>query len=137
MAFTHLTLTRDYDFADGNPPIGLVTFTPSAWLVNAGVVVPPTAVAAKLDVEGRVTVALVANTDPGTTPVGSYYTVREEIVGQPERSYRIIVSYDIPSPADLSYLAGFTIVVGTEGEPGGGDPGPSGYGIGYGVSYGQ
>lgn len=120
--FTHVTVTRDYDLADGAAPTGTVYFTPSQWLRNNGVVVPAAQVAAPLDVFGAITIDLVANTDFDTTPTGSYYTVREDIVGQPRRTYTVIIPHNIGSPVDLSGLGGTT------------GYGTSGYGLGgYGL----
>lgn len=101
--FTQVTVTRDYDLATGAAPSGVVYFTPSAWLVN-GVTVPPVAVAAALDTVGQITVDLFANTDPATAPAGSYYTVREVIVGQPTRTYRVVIPHNAGSTIDLSTL---------------------------------
>lgn len=122
MAFTHVTITRDYDLATGAAPAGSVVFTPSAWLVNSGVTVPAAAVAARLDTTGQITVDLVANTDPATAPAGSYYTVRENIVGQPTRTYTVIIPHSAGSLVDLSGLGG-TFGYGTSGY------GVSGYGL--------
>lgn len=105
LGFTHVTVTRDYDLADGREPAGTVYFTPSDWLVNSGVIIPAAAVAAALDVNGRIVASLAANTDLATVPAGSYYTVREEIVGQPVRSYRVIVPHAFGALVDLGALA--------------------------------
>lgn len=102
--FTHVTVTRDYDLGDGSAPTGTVYFTPSDWLVNNGVTVPAAPVAAPLNVAGAISIDLVANTDSATAPAGSYYTVREEIFGQPSRSYRVRVPHDQGSAIDLSTL---------------------------------
>lgn len=103
--FTQVTVTRDYDLATGAAPTGTVSFTPSAWLVNTGVTVVAAPVVAALDVAGAITVDLAANTDPGTAPVDSYYTVQEDIVGQPRRVYQVIIPHDLGSPLDLAALA--------------------------------
>lgn len=122
LGFTHVTVTRDYDLADGTAPAGVVYFTPSDWLVNNRVTIAPAPVAAELDVDGRVTISLVTNTASGTTPTGSYYAVREVIVGQPQRSYRITIPSDV---------AGFTVDLGYLEDP----VVDSGYGLGgYGTS---
>lgn len=101
--FTQVTVTRDYDLATGAAPTGTVYFTPSVWLVNT-VTVPAAEVAVALNVAGAISVDLFANTDPATAPAGSYYTVREVIVGQPQRSYRVRVPHDAGSTIDLSTL---------------------------------
>jgi hypothetical protein len=121
VAFTQVTVTRDYDLATGDAPTGTVSFTPSQWLVN-GTTVPAAAVTVALDVAGVITVDLFANTDPATVPAGSYYTVREDIVGQPRRTYTVIIPHDFSSTIDLSGLVGA------------GGYGTSGYGTsGYGL----
>lgn len=102
--FTHVTVTCDYDLATGAAPSGTVTFTPSAWLVNNGVTVVAAPVAAALDVTGVISIDLAANTDPGTSPTGSHYTVREDIFGQPRRTYQVIIPHDAGSPIELSGL---------------------------------
>lgn len=102
--FTHVTIGRSYELATGVPGTGTVFFTPSQWMVNNAVTVPGAAVAAALDVDGRISVALAANTDPGTQPSGSYYAVREEIIGQPQRAYRVRVPHDAGPAIDLSTL---------------------------------
>jgi hypothetical protein len=103
VAFTQVTVTRDYDLATGEAPSGTVYFTPSTWLVN-GVTIPPVRVAAALDVAGQISVTLFANTDPATDPAGSYYTVLEVILGQPTRTYRVAVPHDAGSTIDLATL---------------------------------
>lgn len=125
MAFTQVTVTRDYDLANGVDPYGTVSFTPSAWLVN-GATVPAATVTTPLGVGGKISVALFANTDLATLPAGSYYTVREDVAGQPRRSYRVIVPHNVGSPLDLTALAEAYPSVFT---------GLTGYGLsGYGTS---
>jgi hypothetical protein len=133
--FTQVTVTRDYDLADGTDPSGIVYFTPSAWLVN-GVTVPAAEVAVALDIDGVLTVDLFANTDPGTTPTGSYYTVREVILGQPTRTYRVIIPHDLGSPLDLALMASVYPSVLTGLSVGYGLGYGTGYGLGYGTGYG-
>lgn len=103
MAFTTVTVTRDYDLADGTDPTGTVSFTPTAPMVNG-----PTVVAAKvthrLDVDGVLSIELAANTDPATVPVDSAYLVEEDIGGV-RRSYYVEIPHDQGSTLDLSDLA--------------------------------
>lgn len=101
--FTQVTVTRDYDLATGAAPTGTVYFTLSTWLVNT-VTVPPVVVAAPLNEAGQISINLFANTDPATVPANSYYTVREQILGQPQRSYRVRIPHDAGSSLDLSTL---------------------------------
>jgi len=121
VAFTQVTVTRDYDLATGSAPSGQVSFTPSDWLVNSGVTVPAAPVVALLDAAGKVAVVLVANTDPDTVPAGSYYLVQEDITGQPRRIYQITIPASVGGfTVDIEYLR---------------DPGGAGYGIGgYGIT---
>jgi hypothetical protein len=100
--FTHVTVTRDYDLATSAPPRGTVYFTPSEWMVNTGVTIVPAARSAALDETGTIAISLVANTDPGTTPADSYYTVREEIDGQPTRTYTMVIPHNVGPVLDLS-----------------------------------
>lgn len=104
MAFTYVTVTRDYDLADGLEPNGGVYFTPSTALTNSGTVVVAAPVYAPLNEDGQISISLVANTDPATTPAGSAYTVREEIADQPPRTYPVTVPHNAGSPIDLSTL---------------------------------
>lgn len=103
-SFTHQTLIRDYALATGEAPIGVVYFTPSEWMVNAGVTVPSVPVAAAVSSEGRIQLTLAANDDIGTAPADVSYEVREEIIGQPTRIYNVVVHYDADSPIDLATL---------------------------------
>lgn len=102
--FTHVTVTRDYDLATGEAPTGVVYFTLSAWLENGGVTLVPAAVPAALDSLGQIAVSLAANDDAATTPVDSYYTVREAILGQAIRSYRVSVPHNVGPTVDLATL---------------------------------
>lgn len=103
-SFTHVTVTRDYDLASGEAPTGVVYFTPSTWLLNNGITLVPAAVPAALDSLGKISVALVANDDVGTTPQDSRYTVREVITGQPVRSYQVVVPHNAGTTVDLATL---------------------------------
>lgn len=103
-AFTHITVTRDYDLADGSAPTGIVYFTPTEWLLNNGVTLVAAPVGAALDVDGRISISLAANTDFGTTPVNSKYVVREVITGQPERAYTVQVPHNAGPTVDLATL---------------------------------
>lgn len=104
-AFTRIAVTRDYDLATGSAPAGTVSFTPSDWLVNGGVTVPAAPVIAALDADGKIAVTLVANTDPDTVPADSYYTVQEDIAGQPRRQYRLRIPHTLGSSVDLAGFA--------------------------------
>lgn len=102
MAFTTVTVTRDYDLADGTDPTGTVTFTPTTPMIN-GVTVVAAPVTGRLDVDGLLSIELAANTDPATLPVGGYYLVNE-VVGGASRSYYVQIRHDAGSTIDLSTL---------------------------------
>lgn len=102
--FTHITVTRDYDFADGLDPSGYVEFLPTSPMVNDGVTVVASGRRATLDTDGNISISLAANTDPDTIPGGTGYRVTEEILGQPTRIYYVMIPHDGPSTLDLSEL---------------------------------
>lgn len=103
-SYTHVTITHDFSLGDTAAPTGVVYFTPSAWLKNNGVMLVAAPCPAVLDVEGEISISLAANTDPDTTPTDSYYTVREVIIGQPERSYTKVIPYNAGLVLDLAAL---------------------------------
>src|SRR5258708_1272348 len=80
VAFTVVTITGNYDLANGIDPTGTVSFTPSAPMVN-GVTVVTAPVTRALNIDGILVVDLMANTDPGTVPADSRYLVEEAING--------------------------------------------------------
>jgi hypothetical protein len=100
MAFTQITVVQDYTLADGTEPSGSLTFTPSAPMLNSSAVVPPVPAVARLVGDGSISTTLTANTDPGTTPTGSYYNVAEMINGH-LRNFKIRVPHDGGSPRTL------------------------------------
>lgn len=104
MAFTYVTVTADYDLGDGTDPSGTVTFTPTAPMVNSGVINVAAPVTRRVDVDGHLTVSLAANTDPGTAPSGTAYLVLEQLNGV-TRSYYVTIPHDQGSTVDLSGLA--------------------------------
>jgi hypothetical protein len=104
MAFTQITITQDYTSADSTEPSGTVTFTPTTPMFNAGGVVPPVPVVARLDGGGVISITLVANTDPSTSPQGGTYQVAENINGV-KRTYVIQVPHDQGSTLTLYSLA--------------------------------
>ena len=103
MAFTTVTITRDYDLADGTDPAGTVSFTPTAPMVN-GTTVVAAKVTERLNVDGLLTIDLAANTDPATLPAGTTYLVEEDIGGA-RRSYYVEIPHDQGAALDLSTLA--------------------------------
>lgn len=102
MAFTYVTITRDYDLADGNQPRGIVSFTPTAPMTNGPTVVEAE-VGRALDVDGNLSITVAANTDPATTPTGTSYLVRESISGTVTKYY-VQVPHDAGATIDLATL---------------------------------
>lgn len=102
MAFTTVTVTRDYNLADGTDPAGTVTFTPTAVMVNGPTVVTAPVVA-RLDVDGLLSINLAANTDPETVPTGGYYLV-QELIGGVARSYYVQIRHDVGISVNLASL---------------------------------
>jgi hypothetical protein len=103
MAFTSVTVTQDFTSADGTEPSGTVTFTPSAALVNSGVVIPAVPVTGRLSGSGVLSIDLMANTDSGTAPAGSTYRV-VELINDVARSYSIQVPHNGSPPLTLYSL---------------------------------
>lgn len=106
--FTHITVTRDYDFADGLDPSGYVEFLPTTPMVNDGVTVVASPRRAILDQDGNISISLASNTDPDTIPSQGAYRVTETISGQNTRQYYVIIPHDGPSTLDLSELDALT-----------------------------
>lgn len=104
MAFTFVTVTRDYDLATSEAPTGGLYFTPSDWMVNGGVTIAPAARYGRLDAAGIASITLAANTDPGTTPTGTHYLVEEAIQGQPIRRYAVVIPHNAGPTVNLSTL---------------------------------
>ena len=105
MAFTIVTITGDYDLANGIDPVGTVAFTPTEVMVNG-----PTVVAApvtrRLNIDGLLIIDLVANTDPATTTLSgtpASYLVQESI-NDVTRSYQVQIPHNQGSTIDLTTL---------------------------------
>jgi hypothetical protein len=103
VAFTTVTLTRDYDLADGTDPTGTVTFTPTTPMVN-GVTVVAAPVVARLDADGLLSIELAANTDPATLPAPTGYYLVQEVIGGVARSYYVQIPHNLGSTIDLATL---------------------------------
>lgn len=119
MAFTTVTVTCDYDLADGTDPAGTVSFTPTVPMIN-GTTVVAAKVTERLNVDGLLTIELAANTDPGTTPTGTAYLV-EETIGGATREYYVTIPHDQGSLIALSSLASVGVAPAIS-FPGGGGP---------------
>jgi hypothetical protein len=103
VAFTIVTVTRDYDLADGTDPTGTVTFTPTTPMVNGPTVVAAPVVG-RLNIDGVLTIDLAANTDPTTAPSPDGYYRVDEAIGGATRSYFVQIPHDLGSSIDLSTL---------------------------------
>lgn len=103
--FTFVTVTADYDLANGLDPVGAVSFIPSEPMVNDDTVVSA-AVTRALNVDGVLLIDLAANTDPATTtPSGDapYYLVEESINGATRR-YAVTIPHDAGPLVNLATL---------------------------------
>lgn len=100
MAFTQVAIAQDFTLADGTEAAGAVTFTPLVPMLNAGLVVPAAVATARLNSVGTIATTLAANTDPATTPAGSYYRV-DELINGVARTYNIQVRHDQGSSLTL------------------------------------
>lgn len=104
MAFTPITVTREYLQPNLQAAAGKVTFTPTSPMVNDGTVIA--APATFQLAAGQLTAILAANDDPDTLPVDVAYLVREQIDGQVERRYYVEIPYNAAGgTVDLSTLA--------------------------------
>lgn len=105
MSFTTVSVTQDYDGPDGSLPTGKLIFQLARTMTNGTKRAVATAIPIELDSSGAISVFLVANTDPGTTPANDYYWVTEQISGAPESKYSIVVPHDQGAgPLQLSDL---------------------------------
>lgn len=105
MAFTFVTITADYDLANGADPTGAVSFIPSEPMVNDETVVSA-AVTRSLNIDGVLRIELAANTDPATTtPSGddAYYLV-EESIGGAVRRFSVTIPHNAGAELDLADL---------------------------------
>jgi hypothetical protein len=89
--FTYVLLTGRYQNDDGSAQAGTFTFRLSEPIVNDSTVHAPTEIVATLDGGGNLAVTLAANDDPATLPIGTFYSVTENITGAPPRDYEIRV----------------------------------------------
>lgn len=104
MAFTYVTVTLDVDVPGGTIPRGSLTLTPAETMTNGAKMVPPTSYEGTLDDVGSISIPLVpANTDPDTSPEGSYYVALLK-VGKASREWRVIVPHDQGATVDLATL---------------------------------
>lgn len=104
---TPITVTAKFLQADGSPCEGAVTFTPSITAELPGYIVPPSAVSAKLDAAGFLSVQLASTDDPQWEAPGFTYEVTEIIKGLgSRRSYNIVVPFNAPGGTlDLASIA--------------------------------
>lgn len=107
MAFTEITVTGTFKSPTGSAASGTVTFTLTRPMEQPGVgIVEPTPIVASLSA-GAISQVLYATDDTDTTEAGSvFYSVEEQIVGLPSRSYTINVPHSAADgTVDLSTLA--------------------------------
>lgn len=116
MTFTYVTLTHTYKTPGNAAASGEIDFKPIVPMHNGSTVISA-AVTATLSPTGGLSVLLAANTDPGTTPTGTVYTVTERLTGQDTLVYYIQIPHDQGSTLDLRDLAGW------QGGTGGGGSG--------------
>lgn len=102
MAFTVVTITADYDLANGTDPVGSISFTPTKPMVN-GTTVVSAPVARRLNIDGLLLIDVAANTDPATTPDDAVYLV-EESIGGATRNYYVTIPHDAGAVVDLADL---------------------------------
>jgi hypothetical protein len=105
MSDTLVTLTATYEQADGTPATGRVLFAPviPAGNTDPERVITQQTVEATLDVDGALSIDLVASDDPDWATTGPVqYTVAEHLDGLPVRRYFITV--EGPGPVDLASM---------------------------------
>lgn len=102
VGFTYVTVTADYDLANGLDPVGTVSFTLSQPMVNDDTVVAAP-VSRALNIDGVLLIDLAANTDPATLPANTFYTVLEDINGA-TRSYTVVVPHSAGATVSLTTL---------------------------------
>jgi hypothetical protein len=118
MPFTTVTITHDFDLADGT--LGTVTFEPVEPMHN-GTRTVSAVKRAVLSSGGALSKAVEATTDPGTSPPGVPYRIVVRMTGQPSRTYYARVPHNQGSPIDLAVLLAWN--TGTVGGTGGGGAG--------------
>lgn len=91
MSFTTVTITHQFQNADGSPAIGEVEFSLTKGMTNSGLTILPIAVTADLDGEGNLSQTLVSNLDAGTNPQDSYWRVDLRLTGIEPQTYFIQV----------------------------------------------
>src|ERR1039458_8069610 len=91
MSFTSRTVVATYLRNDLSPCSGTVTASLSCDISDGVRDVPTTSIIATLDGSGSVSWVLLANDDPTTQPVGSYYEFKEQIVGSSLNVRRAVI----------------------------------------------
>jgi hypothetical protein len=109
MSFTTITLTGTYVNPDATPGVGTVSLQLTDTMRNAGQIIDRGVQTVSL-VSGAFSIALAANDDAGTLPVGVAYQVVESVSGE-SKSYNIILpSASLAGTVDLSVLVPTTTV---------------------------
>lgn len=121
-----VTVTGTYKHPDGTPMTGKLLFTPEPAILTSGAygTLLLGTIEAALDVNGAVTVALLATDDADVTPVGWTYRVQERWHDAPGRSYPLSLPAAAPAVdlADVAPTAAaegeYVVVTGPQGPPG-------------------
>lgn len=104
MAFTPVEVTGTFKGANKEALAGRISATLSTPIQNADVSISPTKIVSNL-VGGVLSMNLVANNDPATLPVGSFYTFRIELQRTESREFKALVEYNVPEgKVDISKL---------------------------------
>lgn len=99
MAFTQITITHTYPTGS----TGTVTFALDRRISN-GSDYQQDARTATLDGSASISIALPANTAPGTRPADSQYFVTEALVGRVIRRHAVTIPHDAGGSIDLYSL---------------------------------
>lgn len=104
MAFTNIEITGTFNGANKEGLTGRVTATLSTPIQNADVSVSPSKIVGQVK-NGALSMKLVANNDPATLPVGSFYIFRIELQRTEFREFKALVEFNSPEgKVDISKL---------------------------------
>lgn len=104
MAFTNIEITGTFKGANKEGLNGRVIATLSTPIQNTDVSITPTRIVGAVT-NGTLSMTLVANNDPATLPVGSFYTFRIELQRSEAREFKALVEYNVAEgKVDISKL---------------------------------
>lgn len=113
MAFTLITITGQFEQADGTPAQGSVTATCSRALTNGALQVADSPEVGHLNSEGKLVNAadeafkLAANDDAATEPTGTFYEFVVAVGNAPTRTFTAVVPHAaVEGKIDLTELEG-------------------------------